>query len=441
MKNAPLRFSALLALALILVGWTVWLNLQADRASHAPATVYAEETPATGPQDPKADYWPTAAVTETDDWTGRLVRVDKHLAILTVRGTPAERGTAHGKLLGAEVRKLVASVNKFLTPTADENGRIQFQATVAGARVMKQHVDADVLAELTACAEAAGVDADELLLAQLFGDVNRAKGFRSFCSSFAAFGPATKDGKAIVGRNFDYAGHGLEGGLPLILQELPLGEGAGRPFVTIGYAGILNGWTALNEDGLFASNNTLFGGTDKLEGISTCFLLRKIVERARTVEEGVAVVEQSPRACTTGMLIAGRNKTGAWDARVVEFDATKLAVVEPVQGLVMGTNTRQKLSVGGDVPQSEPACGRYQTLKKYLVDRKGMLAFAAPAQNPIGARNVYMAINLHSALLDLDGRRFRLAVSPGDGSPAAEHPFRLFKIERDRVVEVREAGK
>lgn len=441
MKKASLRFSVLLVLALILVGWAAWRGGQADLVPPTPAAAYAEEAPAPRPEVPKADFWPAEARTEADAWTGRLVRVDRHLAILTVRGSPGERGTAHGKLLGAEVRKLVASVNKFLTPTTDENGRTQFQATVAGARVMKRHVDADVLAELTACAEAAGVDADELLLAQLFGDVNRAKGFRSFCSSFAAFGPATKDAKAIVGRNFDYAGHGLEGGLPLILQELPLGENAGRPFVTIGYAGILNGWTALNDDGLFASNNTLFGGTDKLEGISTCFLLRKIVERARTVEEGVALVEKSPRACTTGMLIAGRNKAGAWDARVVEFDAIKLAVVEPVQGLVMGTNTRQKLGVGGDVPQGEPACGRYQALKKYLVDRKSTLAFADPAQNPIGARNVYMTINLHSALLDLDGRSFRLAVSPGDGSPAAEHPFRLFKIERDRVVEVREAGK
>ncbi|MBI3832382.1 MAG: hypothetical protein HY291_22855 [Planctomycetes bacterium] len=406
----------------------------APHASSGPGVAFAED--AGGAHASKPAFWPQEAKAESDAWTGRLVRVDEHLAILSVRGTPEQRGAAHGKLLRAEVRRLVSSVNKYLTPSNDERGKQQFETCLKGARVMKKYLEADVLVELDACAKAAEVDADELLLAQLFGDVNRAKGFASFCSSFAAFGPATKDGKPVVGRNFDYAGHGLEGGLPLILQELPTGAGAGHAFVTIGYAGILNGWTALNAEGIFASNNTLFGGADKLEGISTCFLLRKIVERAGTVEEGVALVEKGPRACTTGMLIAGKNRSGTWDARFAEFDAEKVAVLDPVDGLVMGTNTRQKLAVSTLAPSADPGCGRYQTLKKYVRDRKGGLDFGDLKQNPIGAKDVYMSINLHSALLDLEGQRFRLAVSPGDNTPAAEHPFRVFKIEKDKVVEV-----
>src|SRR5262249_20462835 len=153
---------------------------------------------------------------------------------ISVRGSSEERGTAHGKLLKSEVGALVKSVREFLSRDGNEH----YRQCVDGGRGMRRFVDKDVVAELDACAKAAEVDSDELMLTQLLGDVNRAKGFSSLCSSFAAFGETTVDGKLIFGRNFDYGGRGLEGGLPVILQEIPTGEGAGRPFVTLGYAGI-----------------------------------------------------------------------------------------------------------------------------------------------------------------------------------------------------------
>jgi hypothetical protein len=369
-------------------------------------------------------FFPTNA---KDNWTGRLVRLDKSLAVLTVRGAPQERGTAHGTLLKTETQALVTSVNKFV------RGDGQFEKCLAGARTMKGFIDKEVVTEMEAAAAAAGVDTDELVLAQLFGDVNRALKIRAFCSSFAAFGPATAEGKLIFGRNFDYAGHGLEGGVPLILQEVPRGDGAGRPFVTIGYAGIFNGWTAMNADGLCASNNTLFSGTDSLEGMATCFLLRKVVERARTVEEGVKLVESTPRACTTGLFIAGKNAAGQWDARLVEFDSKLAAVVEPVRGVVLGTNTRQKLKVGAYAPTPDPQCSRYQALRKLLNDLSGKLSFDDKAHRTVEDKNVYMSINLHCAVLDPGTQRFRLAVKESEEKPAAEFPFRVFEVKADQV--------
>ena len=376
-------------------------------------------------------YWPAGTADDTP-WTGRLQHVDAHLAILTVRGSPAERGEAHCKLLGNEVAMLVKSVRACILKGNTED---HYKICIDGARTMAKFTDADVVAELKACASAANVDPDELMLAQLFGDVNRAKGFSSLCSSFAAFGEATVEGKLLIGRNFDYAGHGLEGGLPLILQEIPTGDGAGRSFVTLGYAGILNGWTAMNANGLCASNNTLYGGKDTLEGMSTCFLLRKIVERAGTVEEGVALIQKASRACTTGMLIAGKNAGGKWDARFVEYDSQKAAVVEPVKGVVEATNRRQKLTFDAS-PPSPPAveCSRYATLKLYLGAHEGKLSFDDAKQNPVGASGVYMGINLHCALLDPPGQRFRAAFADGDGKPAAEKVFRDFDVKASSVV-------
>ncbi len=405
---------------------------------------------AKGGEQPSAPvFFPASITSETkaDQWIGRLVRFDKskaRLAVLTVRGTAEERGRAHGTLLRPEIQKLIKSVRTFLSTNEEaKQDKARYTKCLDGARAMRAYLERDVLVELNACAAAAGVDKTELLLAQLFGDVNRAKGLTTFCSSFAAFGPATKDGKLIVGRNFDYAGHGLEGGVPIILQEIPSGLNAGRPFTTIGYAGILNGWTALNADGLCASNNTLFGGQDSLEGMSTCFLLRKIVERGRTVEDGVKILKDTQRACTTGMLIAGKNIAGKWDACFVEFDHLKLEVVKPENGWVMATNTRQKLSVGVEAlnPQANPVCDRFQTMKANLLAHKGALEFAKRGHNPVAATGVYMTINLHCALLDPSAQRFQVAVSPGDGTPAAEHPFRLFQIRTDRVEFIQSKAK
>ena len=368
-------------------------------------------------------YYP-ADSSEQGKWTGRLERVDAHLVILTVRGTASERGEAHGRLLGAEVAILVASVRKNLS----RDGAPNYKKCVDGARTMAAFVDPDVVTELKACAAAAKVDADELMLAQLFGDVNRANA--SSCSAFAAFGEATTGGKLLVGRNFDYAGNGLEGGVPLILQEIPTGEGAGHSFVTLGYAGILNGWTAMNTDGLCASNNTLYGGKDSLEGMSTCFMLRHIVEYASTVEQGVELIQKSKRACTTGMMVAGKNAAGAWDARFVEYDSKNVAVVEPVHGIVQATNRRQKLVFGDEKPDSltPMTCARYETMKKHLDEWKGTLSFEAKERNPTADKHVYMGINLHSALLDPAGQRIRAAFATGDGAPAGEKVFRDFDV-------------
>ncbi|MCK6474995.1 MAG: C45 family peptidase [Planctomycetes bacterium] len=423
-------------------GGTALAQDQGKTEAECPPQPKPEPAPGKPPAEAAPVFWP-AGTQEDGAWRGRLVRLDEHLAVLTVRGSPEERGTAHGHLLKDEVQRLVKNVNRFLKSLeSPRDEKPKFAACLEATKTMRGYVEPDVVKELDACAAAAAVDATELLLAQLFGDVNRAKGFTSFCSSFAAFGPATKDGALVVGRNFDYAGHGLEGGLPLILQELPAGEGngAGRPFVTIGYAGILNGWTALNADGLFASNNTLFDGKDSLEGMSTCFLLRKIVERGRTVEDGVRILRETPRAATTGMLVAGRNAAGAWDARFVEFDHVKLEVLEPKDGVVLATNSRQKLAVGSYPPSANPSAPRFQALKKMLGRSSGVLCFDDPAPRTIAAEGVYMDINLHCALLEPAKQRFKLAVAPGPGTVAARQPFRTFQIEETRVVQVRDDG-
>ena len=79
-------------------------------------------------------------------------------------------------------------------------------------------------------------------------------------------------------------------------------------------------------------------------------------------------------------------------------------------------------------------CDRYAALKLYLNAHETKLSFDDVKQNPVGAKGVYMSINLHCALLDPPGQRIRAAFADGDGHPAAEKPFRDFDVKPTAVL-------
>jgi len=165
--------------------------------------------------------------------------------VLNLRGTPEQMGTAHGRLLGATVRRVVDAViihGEASTPQA-------YARLMAGTARMERQLPEDIRRELHALAKAAGVKYQDLVALQLFGDVWRA----SNCSSFAVFGPATTTGEPIVGRNFDFFDHGTSKYAALVISYQPQ---HGVPFMTITWAGVINGWPAMNTTGVVAATNT-----------------------------------------------------------------------------------------------------------------------------------------------------------------------------------------
>ncbi len=231
--------------------------------------------------------------------------------IVRLVGSPEELGQQHGRFLRSQVRRVVEAVIRGEAPDPQRYARL-----MAGARRMEHYLPHYIRRELHALAFEADVNYEELVALQLFGDVWRA----TRCSSFAVFGPATETGELIAGRNFDFWDHGVSRYAAVILHYIP---DEGWPFFTITWAGIINGWTAMNLKGIIAANNTSWGRKESLEGLSTCFMLRKIVQHASTVQEGVRIIEETPRACGTNMLIAGGNPPMA---AVVEYDHVHVAV-------------------------------------------------------------------------------------------------------------------
>lgn len=381
---------------------------------------------------------------------GRLYRAGD-VRVLELRGTPEEMGEAHGKLLGDEIRRVIREV---LKPEADPE---RYRRILAGTRVMEKFQPEHCRREMRALAAAAGADYLDVVALQLFGDAERGKapdesaptegrgpktegadgplrrlqpsafgpqpavGYQ--CTSFAVFGPATRNGEPIAGRNFDYWYTDVNRHAALLIHYRPA---EGRSFITLSWAGVVNGWTLMNDAGLVAANNNAYSSDESLEGISTCFLQRLAAERAATVAEGIEIVRRGPRAVGTVMLLAGGDPPAAAE---VEFDHGAVAVRQAREGFVLASNGFRALGRETPLGPDEDASGRYGALLSLIraghgrIDRS--MNFAAAPGVPIEG------INLHCALLFPSDRT--MLVSMGR-TPACRGPFAKLRVTDKGVV-------
>lgn len=334
--------------------------------------------------------------------------------VLHLKGSPEQLGRQHGLLARDKVRRVVDDVLHNMA-AADEEG---LNDLLEGAMVMEMYLPDAFRTELKALGRVTGIPYDEIVALQLFGDVQRA--MWPMCSSFAAFGPATKTGELIAGRNLDFIDNGASEYAAVIICYYP---DEGLPFLTISWAGIINGWTAMNAAGLVVSNNSAYEGEASLEGLSTCFMLRKIAQYATTVEEGVEIIRNTPKACGTVMMIAGGSPPNAAE---VEYDHNNVAVRWVEDGYVIGTNSFLKL---GRENGSEIWCSRYLRLEELIrqnyseIDRS--MNFAGAEGVPIE----YM--NLHSAMLY--PKDLTISVSMGQ-IPACSHPYHTYRFTERGLV-------
>ena len=347
---------------------------------------------------------------------GRVSEINGY-RVLHVAGTPEQMGEQHGRLLAPLVQRVLRDVMQGITGASPRSRK----ALLDGARVMERYLPDSFRRELKALAAAANVDYDELVALQLFGDVSRSAGL--YCSTYAVLGKATQTGECFAGRNLDYWDYGVLGYGGAIIHFRP---SEGHPFVTVSWAGIINGWSVMNVKGIVVANNTGYGArSNSLEGLSTCFMLRKVAQSCATVQQGVDVIRQTPRACGTVMLIAGGNPAQAAE---VEYDHEGFAVRWAKTGYVAATNHFRTLYEDPPLTDEEGWCSRYQRLMALVRDNYGQID---DTMNFTADAHVYMGINLHSAWFAPRTLSFRLAMGP---APAAEKPFEAFRLTSDGIV-------
>jgi hypothetical protein len=112
--------------------------------------------------------------------------------------------------------------------------------------------------------------------------------------------------------------------------------------VSVGWAGILGGWTFFNEKGLFVSNN--IGGFNEKnpQGVPTLILERIIAQKAATVEEAVALIRSTPRMRGQALVIGqagGPARHMGAAAAVVLYDGATVQVMPATNGFAFHTST------------------------------------------------------------------------------------------------------
>jgi hypothetical protein len=276
------------------------------------------ESPAPSPAVAQAESQPPLAPSPETTPAAGVVRL---------AGSPEEIGAAHGRQLAAEIRTVIAEyVGDDL-----EDGRLRADMC-ARVRRMRASLPAWYRRELDACARAAKVNPDVLLYAQCEGDIKSLGG----CTTYAAFGPATSDGELEIGRNFDYWGLQSTARCVRVFAVVPR-RSDGHAFVSVGWSGILGGWTFYNQKGLFVANN--LGGFSKRDprGIPTLILERIVAQKAATLEEAIALVRKLPRMRGQVLIVghAGDASRGVKpSAALVAYDAARVEVTRATDGLV-----------------------------------------------------------------------------------------------------------
>jgi len=324
--------------------------------------------------------------------------------VFRLSGSPEEIGRQHGTVLREPIRIMLSEYLRDDTASGTLDPEM-----LARVRRMKPSLPTWYLQELQACAKAAGIDEDLLLFAQCEGDIRSLGG----CTTYVALGAATADGALEIGRNFDYWGLESPEKCAVILSVVPRPED-GYAFVSVGWSGILGGWTFINEKGLFVANN--LGGFYETnpEGIPTLIMERIIAQKAATVAEAVAIIKSNPRM-RGQVLVLGQAGDAAQGrqphAVVVAYGAQTVEVQPPVDGLAFHSSMftpRAQIARGVAEPDREPmdtirSAGSSITLHSVAIRPQEHRLWVAHGTIPSAHQGKYTQYDLR-ALLRRDAR-------------------------------------
>ncbi len=327
---------------------------------------------------------------------GRLEQIDG-TRVLFLEGTPEAMGRQHGTLLRREVRGVLRRILYGIgVGSSFPRGRWFFGEIEEAQRRVRPFVSDRHFRECDALADAAGLDREEVRLANFFPELFH-------CSGFAVFGEATVGGRLYHGRILDYLrGVGLERS-PVVIVCRP---DEGHAWVNVSYAGFIGSVTAMNERGI-AIGEMGGRGEGQWDGKPMAQLVREVAERAGTLDEAVAILRQGPRTCEYYYVISeGRTRRAVGiGATPDRFETVRPGEAHPL--LPHAVKDAVLLSAGD----------RYEELVRRVKTGHGRID--AAAARALMRRPVAMTSNIHSVLFAPE--TLELWVANADAKNVASH--------------------
>ncbi len=327
---------------------------------------------------------------------GRLELIEG-TRVLFLEGTPEEMGRQHGTLLRREVREVLGRILYGIgVGSSFPKGRWFFGEIETAQRRLRPFVSERHVRECDALADAAGLDREEVRLANFFPELFH-------CSGFAVAGAATAEGRLYHGRILDYLrGVGLER-CPVVIVCRP---DEGHAWVNVSYAGFIGTVTAMNEKGV-AIGEMGGRGEGHWDGKPMAQLVREVAERAATLDEAVAIMRKGPRTCEYYYVISdGKTRRAVGVAATPDrFETVGPGEAHPL--LPHAVKDAVLLSAGD----------RYEELVRRV--KAGHGTIDAAAARDLMRRPVAMASNIHSVLFAPE--TLELWVANADAANVASH--------------------
>jgi isopenicillin-N N-acyltransferase-like protein len=317
--------------------------------------------------------------------------------VLFLKGTPEEMGRQHGVLMKRQVRNLVDNILYGVgVGSSFEKGRWFFGEIEEAQQRLTPFMDERYLREMDALAAAAGLQKEEVRLANFFPELFH-------CSGFALFGQSTLEGRLYHGRILDYLkGVGLEPNAVVIVHQ----PDAGYAWANISYAGFVGTVTAMNQRRI--SIGEMGGrGEGQWDGKPMAQLLREVMEKADNLDKAIDILRRGPRTCEYYYVVADGNSRRAVG---VAATPTTFELVWPGQ-----SHPRLPHAIPDAVLMS--AGDRYETLAERVQNQHGKLD--AEGARRLMERPVAMKSNIHSVLFAPETLDFWVANA--DSSNVASH--------------------
>ncbi len=228
-----------------------------------------------------------------------LTKNNQGLWELYIEGDPLERGLLTGSLTDSLIDKQeTVFLNKVKDLVPSESKQKFLRKFLSWYnRKLGKHISKEYKAEIYGVSRYASEDFNEIAppyLRSLYlhgaHDIGHALQDLALvgCTSFAAWGENTEDGKLIIGRNFDFYAGDAFAEEKIIAFVKPT---TGYKFMSVTWGGMIGVVSGMNEKGLTVTINAGKSKVPLVAKTPVSILTREILQYASTIDEAVAIAK------------------------------------------------------------------------------------------------------------------------------------------------------
>jgi hypothetical protein len=235
---------------------------------------------------------------------------------------------------------------------------------------------------------------------------------------------ASPDGVARFGRNLDFPSFDIADKASVVLVYKP--QDGRYAFAAVAWPGMCGVLSGMNEHGLTLANMEVTRTRRLPTAMPYVLLYRTLLERCRTVDEAIALLEKTPRQSANNLMLMD----AAGDRAVAEITPEGVAVRRGVTGEALFSTNHQR----GDDTQTPGLCPRYDSLHDTSAKQFGKIDVKA-IETMLAAAS-QKKLTLQSMVFEPSNRVIYLSA----GADAARKPFYKLDLKPKFATTVGAAG-